>query len=64
MSTDDYKQTKILKFNLQSRALQNEFKDLIRVQQEAEFKQKLSLKTTLSTKSWERHIEPTDVNPG
>ena len=37
-STDDYMQTEVFKFKLQSRALQIKFKKIIRVQQVAEFK--------------------------
>ena len=37
-STDDYKQTEVFKFKLQSRALQIKFKKIIRVQQAVKFK--------------------------
>ena len=37
-STDDYKQTTILKFNLQAELYQISFKQIIRVQHAAEFK--------------------------
>ena len=62
MSTDDYKQTKVLKVNLQAELTTS-------LRKISEFKMQRKLKKSLVQKNNDnhvcgRHIEPTDVNPG